>query len=97
MVLIDERSKIDPQENFNFKFEPMVGASSWYPGVTNRPPNGSDCSYIGGGKHYFVYVPVELLPKYFLSLSGVEQVDEKIAFSSGISKCPLAISYIETP
>ena len=53
MVVIGERSNIDPLENFNFKFEPMVRASIWYPGVTYRPPNGSDGSYIRGGKHYF--------------------------------------------
>ena len=87
----------------------MVGAPSWYPGATNRSPNGSNRSYIGGGMHYypvnknghalpnFVYVPVKPLPNYILYLSDVEQRDDKIAFTSGILKCPLTIADIEPP
>ena len=109
MVVIGKRSNIDPLENFYFEFGPMVGEFLWYPGVTNWSPNGSNGKFIGGGIHFFpvsknghalpnfVYVLVKPLPNYILSLSDVEQRDDKIAFTSGISKCPLMIADIEPP
>ena len=94
MVVIDERSNTNPLENFYFKFEPMLGASSWYPGVITRSPNGSDGSYIGEGRQYFlvkygyslpdfIYILLEPLPNYLLSLSDIEQMDDKITLKTG--------------
>ena len=107
MVVVGKRFNLDPLENFKIYITPGAeGVDVTLPGLMNRPPNGSDGRYLGGGKHYYptpeineklVYEPVDKSPNVILGISDVKQIDEAPVFTKGLSRCPLTISDIEPP